>query len=186
MRHKRLILTLSLVLLIFTGCTRAVERGFKFPEPKGYVNDLADIISPEWELKTEALCGLIEDRTSAEIVVVTVETFEPCSTSREYATSLGNAWGVGQKGLDNGIVILTAVRDREIFLACGKGYNLSFNPVLDSIYRNVIMPYFREANFDQGLYAGTQATGEVIARMQGKKLDGEGGLEPDTSGGKSE
>ncbi|MBN2378590.1 TPM domain-containing protein [candidate division WOR-3 bacterium] len=175
---KRLTPILFAFLLILSGCwKKKPPADFKFPEHRGYVNDFAYVMSPEREFKTEALCQLIERKTDVEIAVVSVPTIEPFESARDYATALGNEWGVGKKETSDGIVILAAMQESEIFLARGEGYEESFDKVLDSIYANVMRPLFEQEDYEQGLYRGTLACGEVVAGMKGIVLDEYGDLE---------
>jgi len=139
-------------------------QDFEFPEARGYVNDFADVMPVAWEEKTEKVCVLLEAKTTAQMAVVSVQNLAPFETARDYATALGNEWGVGQKEADNGIVIFAAIQDREMFLARGEGFSESLDTVLDSIYRNVMVPWFEKEEYGEGLYRGACATAVEIGR----------------------
>ena len=117
---KRLISIAAVLLVLFALC--GCEEKDKYPEPTDnfYVNDFADVMtdSDESEFLTRAVA--LEKATTAQVVIATGEDLggdEPY----EYATELGRQWGVGNDETDNGVLILFARDDREIFIAVGYG-----------------------------------------------------------------
>ena len=117
---KRLISIAAVLLVLFALC--GCEEKDKYPEPTDnfYVNDFADVMtdSDEGEFLSRAVA--LEKATTAQVVIATVEDLggdEPY----EYATELGRQWGVGNDETDNGVLILFARDDREIFIAVGYG-----------------------------------------------------------------
>src|SRR3989338_8561040 len=72
-----------------------------FPISSGYVNDFANILDSTDEQQLNSYLFGIEKETTAEVVVVTVESAEPL-TPKEYATELFNKWSIGKGGNDNG------------------------------------------------------------------------------------
>lgn len=117
---KKIILSLMVCILLFTltGCTE--ESGYPTATKEFYVNDFADLISPEDEQKILSNAVTLADKTTAQVVVVTINDLngeEPW----EYALNLGRSWGVGDKEKDNGVVILLSENDREIYISVGYG-----------------------------------------------------------------
>ena len=101
-------LLLSLLLLL------------QLPKPVGYVNDFAELLSEHERKQLELKLSWIDKETSVQFAVVTVNSIGD-KTAKEYATELGNTWGVGQQDKDNGIVILIAKDEKEIYIATGLG-----------------------------------------------------------------
>jgi uncharacterized protein len=97
------------------GCT-----GAALPEPQGYVNDFANLLSAGVEESLEATLAQYEAETTNELAVVTIKTLGGKSIE-EYSISLAEKWGVGQKDKDNGAVILVAETEREIRIEVGYG-----------------------------------------------------------------
>src|SRR3990167_8925883 len=81
------------------------------PQPTGWVNDFAGVISGEYKDKLTALIQELEEKTSAEIAVVTVESISPYD-EKEYARLLFDNWNPGKKGKDNGVLVLLALKER--------------------------------------------------------------------------
>lgn len=88
------------------------------PVPPRLVNDLADIIPAGEEANLENKLTAYNDSTSTQIAVIIIKTIDDFEIS-DYAYKIGRKWGVGQKDLDNGIVLLVAVDDRKMFIATG-------------------------------------------------------------------
>ncbi len=113
------IITVIFLLFIISIPTLAAS---KFPKPteRFFVNDFADIIEKSDEEEIYSRAAALYKKTDAQIVVVTVEGLDGEEPS-DYATELGEEWGVGDKEKDSGVVILLSESDREIFIAVGYG-----------------------------------------------------------------
>jgi uncharacterized protein len=85
-----------------------------------YVNDFAGIFTGEQVSHMREILALVEDNTTAEVVVVTVDTVSPLEPA-QYATELFARWGVGKKGEDNGLLILYAKEEGKIWVTTGYG-----------------------------------------------------------------
>ncbi|MDZ7848900.1 MAG: TPM domain-containing protein [Owenweeksia sp.] len=145
-----------------------ILHGQRFPErptPPQLVNDFAEILSPEEEARLENKLVSYSDTTSTEIAVVIKKTLND-EDPNLYAAELGEAWGVGRKGKDNGLVFLVAVDDRK--MAIQNGYGLE--PILTDaatkiIIEEYIIPAFKKGNYYQGIEAGTN---QIINLLQGQ------------------
>lgn len=160
---KRVIsIAVSLLLLIFLCSCETYEEKFPTPTEKFFVNDFADVIddTAENEFFTKAVA--LEKATGAQAVIVTVEDLNGLE-AWEYATELGREWGVGNEENDNGIVVLLARDDREIFIAVGYGLE---GALPDSKTGRIIdvygLPYLENDDFSTGLTAiGSALINEV-------------------------
>lgn len=128
-----------------------------YPNDVGYVNDFADLLSPDREQALDAKLAAFDNRTTNEVLVVTVRTLEG-ATAREYADGLGNHWRVGKAGKNNGVVFLVAPQERDVAIVAGDGLGgqLSQRDV-DRILDNVVVPLLRDDRWADGLEAGTDA-----------------------------
>ena len=77
--------------------------------PEGYVTDQASVFSAAEHNALEALLGQLETRTTAQVAVVVLQSLEG-GEIRDSANRLFERWGIGQKGKDNGVLILTAIQ----------------------------------------------------------------------------
>lgn len=148
---KRLISIAAVLLVLFALC--GCEEKDKYPEPTDnfYVNDFADVMTDSDESEFLSRAVALEKATTAQVVIATVEDLggdEPY----EYATELGRQWGVGNDETDNGVLILFARDDREIFIAVGYGLE---GALPDSKTGRIIDVYgledLRNDNFSKGI-----------------------------------
>lgn len=140
------------VLMIFclVACGEEKER-FPTATESFFVNDFANAISEADETAIYSRGVALQNSTTAQAVVVTVETTDGMEIS-EYALELGREWGVGEAEKDNGIVVVLATQDREVYVAVGYGLE---GALPDSKTGRILdvygMPYFENDNFSAGL-----------------------------------
>lgn len=133
----------------------------QFPNPVGFVNDFADVLTVEQRMSLEQTLSAFEQRTTMEITVVTLRQIGEQSAG-EAAKQVGNEWGVG-KEINNGIVFLIAPKEHKIAIAAGSGVRDKMpESRLDSIRDDHVLPKMREGNFAQGIMNGTQAIMENL------------------------
>ena len=110
---------LCVTLVSLCGCGEE-KSGYPEPTSEFYVNDFADIIESSDEEKILAKAVKLEELTTAQVVVATVNELDG-KEPYEYASDLANKWGIGNKEKDNGVLILLSLSEREIFIATGEG-----------------------------------------------------------------
>jgi uncharacterized protein len=127
------------------------------PQVRGYVNDYANMMSPGTRSTLESELKAFEQSDSTQLVVLTVPTLdgEPVEA---YAIKVAEAWKVGQKGKDNGILLLVASKERKIRVEVGRGLEGRLTDLMAGrIIDMVITPRFKRADFDGGFAAGVHA-----------------------------
>lgn len=131
------------------------------------VNDLAAILDAEARARIAAQVEAARRDPGVEITVATIPSvaaYAPGMTLEAFATGLFNAWGVGNRATNDGILILLAVEDRAVRIELGAAYP----PVYDGRALRVIdvamLPPFRQGDWAGGLEAGVTAAVEHIAR----------------------
>lgn len=130
------------------------------------VNDFAGVVDPVSEEALGRLIRALQAASGDVVVVATVKSFQPWGDIRSYATAMfeNEGRGLGQKGKDNGLLVLLAVDDRQVWMEVG--YDLE-GVVTDGFAgetsRQVMSPYFRQGAYGQGLLAGTSRVIERIA-----------------------
>ena len=129
------------------------------PNPPRLVNDFAGVLSKNEFSNLEETLESFARQTSTQIVVVTVADFDG-QDKAEYAFDLGEKWGVGQKGKDNGIVVLlkpkTGNSRGEVFVASGYGLEgvLPDAIINRDVVDNEMIPRFKQNDYYGGLAAG--------------------------------
>ncbi|MEX1189316.1 MAG: TPM domain-containing protein [Bacteroidia bacterium] len=135
------------------------------PSPPKLVNDFANILDDKQEQQLENKLVAFDDSTSNQIVIVTMAELngEPASS---YAPKLFIDWGIGNKGRDNGILILVSMSNpREVFINTGYGVE-SFVPDITAgrIVQEHLLPRFKANDYYGGL---DLATNDLIELLQG-------------------
>lgn len=149
---KRFLLGLGLLLFSAIGVEAYSSPG----APTGYVNDFAGVLSVETKQQLETRLSSLDASTSAQVSVVTIKNLDG-DTIEDYANKLFDEWGIGQKGKDNGVLLLVAVDDREMRIEVGYGLEGALTDAESSwIIRDKITPRFKEGNYDQGMIDGVE------------------------------
>jgi uncharacterized protein len=134
------------------------------PYLSGRVVDEAEILSPAARTSLAAASKAHEEKTTNQIVVLTVPTIGGESVEG-YATRVFDAWKLGQKGKDNGVLVLVVPNDRKMRIEVGYGLEGTLTDVdAARIIRNVMTPKFKAGDFDGGLTDGFAA---IVARLEG-------------------
>jgi uncharacterized protein len=128
-----------------------------FPSLSGRVVDQARLLSDAKEAEITAKLEALEADTSDQLVVVTVDSLQDLEIE-EYGYQLGRAWGIGQEGQDNGVLLIIAPNERKVRIEVGYG----LEPVLTDAFSNEviqreILPAFRVGGFERGITAGVDA-----------------------------
>jgi len=110
MRLKRTFY-LILGLLFISNILLAVD--FPKPTPYKYINDYVGVVEPEYVQKIISVGKELEDKTTAQVTAVIIDSLQGI-TIEEYAVELFRRWGIGQKGKDNGVLLLVAINDRQM------------------------------------------------------------------------
>ncbi len=141
------------------------------PQPSGWVNDFAGVIGNEYKEKLNSLIEELEQKTSSEIAVVTVNSISPYGEI-EYARLLFDNWKPGKKGKDNGALVLLAIKERRWRIETGYGVEgILPDGLCGEIGRNYMVPYFKEGNYGEGLYQGVIKIAQVIGKEANIELN---------------
>jgi len=163
---RRLCLLLIFLLTAFFAAAEDI------PAPDGWVNDFAGVISPEYKEKLTSLISELEQKTTAEIAVVTVNSIAPYD-EKEYARLLFDNWKPGKKGKDNGVLVLLAIKERRWRIETGYGVEgILPDGLCGEIGRNYMVPYFKEGRYGEGLYYGVIEIAKIIANNSSVDLQG--------------
>ena len=106
-----------------------------------------------------------ERNTSTQITVVTIKNLGGYEIA-QYAVELGNRWGVGHKGKDNGVLVLASMDDRKVNISTGYGLEGALTDATSGrIIRNEIVPSFKSGNYYEGF---NKAADAIIAATKGE------------------
>ncbi len=115
-----------------------------------YVNDYADVLSDETESQILSTALDLKNQTSAQVVVLTINSLEGEEIS-DYAVETFRNWGIGGKDNNNGVLIVLSVGDREMWITTGYGLEGTLTDTrLGQLRDTYAMPSYRNNEFDEG------------------------------------
>lgn len=153
------VLWVLLALLPFAAVAKDI------PPLTGRIVDQANLLTAEQRQRMEQKLAQFEQQTSDQVVVLTVDSLDG-EAIEDYANKVGRSWALGQKGKDNGVLLLVAKQDRKMRMEVGYG----LEPVLTDlqtkvIQDEVIIPYFKKDDYGGGIEAGVDG---ILSTIQGK------------------
>jgi uncharacterized protein len=167
-----LVRTICLILLLWaillpTAHLHAIPIS-DIPNPRKlngtWVSDVANIVSAETESQLNRRISQLAAKNSSEIAVVTVSDTIPSATVKAYATELFNTWGIGKRGIDNGVLFLISVNERRIEIETGRGVSPYISDrQVKQIIEDQITPEFKRQNYDRGIINGVE---EMAGRLE--------------------
>jgi uncharacterized protein len=162
--------------ILLSLCLSASGFSAEVPYLSGRVNDYGEILSAQTVSSLEALLKAHEDSTSNQVAVLTIASLDG-ETIEEYSIRVVDAWKLGQKGKDNGVLLLVARDDRKVRIEVGRGLEGDLPDITcGSIIRKQILPRFKEGDYNAGVTDGIQAIlsairGSYVAEEEGSGID---------------
>jgi uncharacterized protein len=152
------------------GAMAAAGQAVKdLPRPTDYVSDDAHVLSPQVTQRLDLLCGQVDRQAHAQIAVVTVNDIGDQSIE-EYAVELEDAWKVGKKGTDRGVIVLLAIKDHKRFIETGYGLEgILPDGKVGDIGRQMV-PDLRANNYDAATSRAVNQIAGIIAQDAGVTL----------------
>lgn len=158
--RNRLVLSSSFVLLASLAAAQT------FPAATGRVTDLANVIDPATEGEIDRRLDQLEQQTSSEIAVATIPSLGGLA-STDYANRLFKQWGVGQDKLDNGVLVLIAIADRDMAIEVGYGLEgVLPDGLAGQVIRDDFTPRFRENDYAGGIRDGVMRLADIVQNQQ--------------------
>lgn len=148
---KKLIFT-----FLITFCLAG--KALCFPALTGRVVDEARILSPQTQRQ---LTTLLQSETKHQVVVVTLADLEGKSIE-DYGYQLGRHWGIGEKGNDNGVLLIIVPDERQVRIEVGYGLEGVLTDAVSSVILNNMTPDLTKNNYNQAALIGVQQILNVI------------------------
>jgi uncharacterized protein len=155
------------------GVARASGAGqaSALPSLTAPVNDFAHVIDADAARQLDARIRALQAATGDAVVVATVPTIEPFGSIEEYAVRLFEQAKIGQRGKDNGLLVLVAVKEHRARIEVGYGLEeFVTDGFAGDTIRQTMLPEFRRNDYGAGLVAGTTAVINRIAEARGVTL----------------
>lgn len=172
---KKFLIYLVLLLQTFFAAAAFAAPAIP-PKPSAssgiYVQDYAGVIQPEDKQKILSIGQDLDNKTTAQVAVVTVKSLEGQPID-EYALSILREWGIGTKGKDNGVLIVVATQDRKSRIEVGYGLEgILHDGRTGRIQDKYMIPYFSKGDYSTGILQGYLATSLTIAKSANVELTG--------------
>ena len=138
-------------------------------KPQGYVSDFAEVIDAGSRARLEQYCGSLESTTGVQMAIVTVPSLngEPID---QVANDLFRKWGIGQKGKDNGILLMLAIADRRSRLELGYGLEPAITDGMAGDVLRSMQPYLRAGRYGDALLEAANQMGTRVTQAKGVSL----------------
>lgn len=133
-----------------------------FPPLTGRVVDQAHLLSPDQAAQLDAKLAALEQQSGHQMVVATINSLEGHEIE-DYGYRLGRAWGIGDKKLNDGLILLVAPHERKVRIEVGYGLEGIVTDALSSvIIQHQILPHFRDNDMAGGIIAGSDALIQLL------------------------
>ena len=151
---------LAVVALLFVAAPAVAQT---FPANNGSpVVDQAGILTPAQVQDLTSKAQALNTQSGRAFAIATVKSLEGYPID-DYSYRLGRAWGLGQKGKDDGVLLVVAPNDRKVWIATGYGAGVYMTDAMSGlIIRDAIIPHFKQNDYGGGIEAGADA---IIKQM---------------------
>ena len=157
------------------------------PPLKAHVTDLTGTLRSSEQAALEHILQSFEEQKGSQVAVLIVPTTQP-ETVEQYSIRVAEAWKLGRKGVDDGVLLLVAKNDRKLRIEVGYGLEGAIpDAVAKRIVSEIITPRFKQGDFSGGINAGVERIikvieGEPLPQMQKSKASSKGGQPDDWLG----
>jgi uncharacterized protein len=164
--RKRVPLWLAALLLVLLGWARPA-LALPVPALRGHVNDDADLLSPAAEQQLEQNLTAYEQKTQQQFALLTVPTLDG-DALEDFSIRVVEAWKLGKKGKDDGLLLLIVKNDRKLRIEVGYGLEGDVTDAFSArVIRNVLTPALRAGRAEQGIDQAfrvlmQKASGQVV------------------------
>ncbi len=150
------------VLLLATACAAAAALALEVPYLSGRVNDTAGLLSPQTAQQVETKLAELEEATGAQVAVLTLPGLEG-EPLEDFSLRVVETWKLGRKEHDDGVLLLVSRDDRKVRIEVGYGLEPELTDAMSKrIISNLMVPRFREGDFDGGVTAAVDAIDAVV------------------------
>jgi uncharacterized protein len=139
---------------------------WKALKPQGYVSDFAGVVDAGSRTELESYATRVQQATGAQLAFVTVQSLQG-EPIEDVANDLFRAWGIGQKGEDNGALVLLSIGDRKSRLEVGGGLGEAVPDGMAGLLLDDMRPALRQNQYGAALVAAAERLGSTIAKSKG-------------------
>jgi uncharacterized protein len=181
---KRLAAALLLAGAVWCGHAQAADAP-KFPAPVGFVNDVAQALTPAEVAAINDIATGLQDATGAQMAFLIMPDIGPYDDFT-YGMAVFNQWQLGEKGKDNGLLILLALKEHRLRIITGYGLEAILpDGKLGRFRDEYLVPYLKQNRLGEGLANLGLRLAQEIATAEGKTLNGAAAKTPHRRRGES-
>lgn len=155
--------SLAIIAFLLLGATRLTLGGELPAAPKNYFNDYAGVTGEGTTHELNERLAKFEKETTNQIVVAIFPKMDSTLSLDDYTLRLANAWGIGQRGKNNGVALFIFIQDHTMRVQVGYGLT---SVLKDEVSRQILdrdlKPHFQKGDFDGGLVAGVDSILKVL------------------------
>ncbi len=152
--------TLLLTVILTAGCMHSPAQQDSI---RGFVYDMEQVFTNDQKKELNALLGAHEKLTSNEIALVTTPDWGDFDSAFDFGIEFGNAYGVGKKATDNGVIIVFSKHMRGTAIATGYGTEkVLTDAYAQHIIDSLMIPQFKENRYYEGIYVGVSAIVKLL------------------------
>jgi uncharacterized protein len=156
-----IVCAMALVLLALSSAS-PLRADPTLPTLTGRITDDADLLKAEDRSAIESELADLEQKSTDQVAIVTLKSLQGY-TIEDIGIQLGRKWGIGQKGKDNGILLIVAPNEHKVRIEVGRGLEPVMTDLMSKlIITNAIVPAFRKDDFAGGIRAGVRDIKDVL------------------------
>ncbi|MFC1649967.1 TPM domain-containing protein [Candidatus Latescibacterota bacterium] len=165
---RKIFIPFLMLALIFAAAGNIYAQ---YPKPVGHVNDFAGVMQAGTKQQLESILREFKTKTGVEIVIAAVADMGGLDEST-YAVELFKEWGIGSRELNDGLLILVAVKERRLRIEVGYGLEHAITDGTAGMIRDQYMtPHLKNNDWDSGISQGALAAASIIAKDKGYELE---------------
>jgi len=170
---QRITVSSLLICGLFSCAWLGAEQVKDLPKPTDYVSDFAHVLSPQAVAELDSLCSQLDhSKANSQIAIVTVRNLDG-DDAADWANQLEDAWKIGKKGSDKGVLVLLAVDDHKYRIDVAYGLEGILNDAKVGDIGREMVAYLRARDYDSAVTLAVGQVGQVIAADAGVTLSGE-------------
>jgi uncharacterized protein len=171
-----------ILLLLWAALLPCAAKEKRFPEPTGYVNDFAGVVDASLKTRISDICRELDSKTGVQIGVASFKDLGGDEIDG-FTSKLFEQWNPGQRGVNNGILIVDAIAERKVRIEIGYGLEaIMLDAVAARVRRDVMTPLLAENKHGEAYLMGVAALAEIAAKHENITLQSLAGVNvPDTA-----
>src|SRR6185312_1118215 len=180
MRNLRCI---AVALLFIATLSAFAEKVATMPAPNGYINDYAGVLTAPAKAELESLCRELQEKTKAQIFVVTIKTLGGESVDT-FSNQLFHKWKIGEKKTDHGLLILLAINDHQRRIEVGTRFEGLINDAKAGDIGREMVPDLKASDYDGAVKIAVDRLAQIVAADSNVTLDAladQPGAQPDAA-----